>query len=127
MGRPVFKAPKTTTGDLHTWVDFKRSEPNDGPEPGPPTLSQLFGCFAQVYAPSNKDMTILADHETKRGVTIKIPDPQSEYIPDNKDVVIIDDYRYVDEDGQIAWNIVDVRPDFEDSKLIVIVLGAVTV
>ncbi|WP_231908580.1 phage head-tail adapter protein [Pediococcus inopinatus] len=127
MIQTSYKRPTTGSGELRTPVSFYRNAPNDGPEPGETVLNQLYECYAQVYAPSNKDRQILNDHDTSRAVTIKIRDSRGQYVANNDDVCVIDDYRYIDSKGNnIVWNVIDVRPDFEDDKFVVIVLGVIT-
>ncbi len=127
MFQASYKRPSTGSGELRTPVGFYRNAPNDGPEPGEAILKQLYECYAQVYAPSNKDHAILSEHNTSRSVTIKIRDSRGQYVAENDDVCVIDDYRYIDSKGNnIVWNVIDVRPDFEDDKFVVIVLGVVT-
>lgn len=119
-----YQRPKTTSGDLRIPVSFYRQTENPDGEPGEMPTKIVFECFAQVYGSSNKDNAILDAHGVKRGVTIKIRDTRGEYQPVNNDAVVISDYRYKDVHGDyIIWNIVDVRPDFEDDRFVVIVLG----
>ena len=113
-----YKKPKVRSGDLKTVVTFYKIK-RDSFEPNDSTEEQLFECFAQVYGPSQKDLTILTTNDAKEGVTIKIRNTKGEFIPDNTMVVTIDDYRYL---GKI-WNVKDVRPDFETDKFDIIVLG----
>ena len=54
----------------------------------------LFKTYADLYSPSNKDLTILGNQNVKNGATIKIRDPLTSYQPKNDDKVIIDDPRY---------------------------------
>lgn len=127
MVQTAYKRPSTGSGDLRTPVFFYRQNQNSGPEPGESVPELLYQCTAQVYGPSNKDRQILNDHDTSRAVTIKIRDSRGQYVADSKDICVIDDYRYVDSNGNnIVWNVINVRPDFEDDKFVVIVLGVVT-
>lgn len=122
--RTNYKRPETSSGDMRTPVFFYRQTPNDGPEPGEDSTEELYHCYAQVYAPSIKDREILKVNDTSLSVTIKIRDSRGQYVADNKDTVTIDDYRYKEKDGStLVWNIIDVRPDFEDDKFVVMVLG----
>ncbi|PCR98989.1 hypothetical protein RT41_GL000559 [Lactococcus fujiensis JCM 16395] len=83
---------------------------------GDPT--ELFKTYADVYNPSNKDLTILGNQNVKNGATIKIRDPLTTYQPKNDDKVLIEDPRYVGE----VWNIIDVQPDFHDRTYLKIIL-----
>lgn len=114
MARPV-------SGDLRTPVTFYEQTPNDGWEPGNVPTKEVFQAWAQVYGASTKDNVILNSHSYTAGVTIKIRDTQGEFVPSpTKHTVYIDDYRYKDVQG---WDIIDVRPDFEDDRFVVLVLG----
>lgn len=110
-----------TSGDLRTPVYFYGQLPSDDGEPGDMPDTQVFMAFAQVYGASTKDTAILNSHEYSAGVTIKIRDTRGEFVPDpSKNTVVIDDYRYA---SVADWDILDVRPDFEDDAFTVVVLG----
>lgn len=114
---------KIGIGDLKTPVSFFAYKPNDGPDPGEVEKEKLYFCTALVYNPSMKDMAILDAKGTKNGVTIKIRDPHTSYIPDNQHKVEILDFRYQNADKVYAvWEIVDVALDFEDNRFIKLIL-----
>lgn len=114
-------ATQPISGDLRTPVYFYEQTPNADGEPGEAPTLPIFMAWAQVYSASTKDNTILNAHEYTAGVTIKIRDTQGEFVPDpNKNSVYIDDYRYSNVED---WDIIDVRPDFEDDRFVVCVLG----
>lgn len=120
-----YKKPTTSTGDLKTLVDFFYTVPS-GPEPTDSQGETLFTCLAQVYGSSMKDNSILETHGMKAGVTLKIRDTRGEFDPDNSMSVMIYDRRYLKDNGiPIIWNVVDVRPDFENDDYVVVVLGVV--
>lgn len=120
----TYKRPTTSSGDLRTPIAFYQMTENEGIEPGEMPTKPLFECLGQAYAPSNKDNAILETHGVKRGVTVKIRDTRGGFFPKNNDGAVIDDYRYQNVHGEnIVWNVVDVRPDFEDDRFIVVVLG----
>lgn len=126
MNRPEFeyKAPPIRTNQLNTPVSFFRVVENDGPEPGDSTTTQAFDCMCLAYEPSNKDRAVLNVNETKFGLTIKIRDTFGEYDPSNTDVVVVDDRRYLDANGQpIVWDIIEVSPDLENNQFVKIILG----
>lgn len=116
---PRYKPPETGSGDLGTYVIFYGKK-STGPEPNQSSGKEVFTCTAEVYKPSMKDLEIMKVNGTKKGMTIKIRDPQKDYIPSNEHRVFIDDYRF---EG-IEWNITDVRPDIQNNKFITILLGA---
>lgn len=122
--KTTYKRPTTSSGDLRTPIEFYRMTKNLDGEPGQMPTQPLFKCLAQVYGSSNKDTAILEAHGVKRGVTVKMRDTRGGYIPKNNDGVVVDDYRYKSANGDsIVWNVVDIRPDFEDDRFIVVVLG----
>ncbi|MCT0052420.1 phage head-tail adapter protein, partial [Lactococcus lactis] len=101
---------RTNNGTMRTKVTFQGvglDTSFDG-RGGDPIV--LFKTYADLYSPSNKDLTILGNQNVKNGATIKIRDPLTSYQPKNDDKVIIDDPRY---SGQV-WGIVDIQPDFHD-------------
>lgn len=116
---PNYKPPETGSGELKTYVEFF-GKGSSGPEPGGGDLDSLYDCTAEVYNPSMKDIEVMKVNGTKKGITLKIRDPLTDYIPSNKHHVKIYDFRYKD----ITWDITDVRPDIQNSQFIVILLGA---
>lgn len=119
--RPQFEyqPPKVKTGDLRTPVKFYKYQASSGPEPGEEQEELVHSCFAEIYSPSMKDRDVLNTVSTERAVTINIRDTKGEYLPSNKDYVLIDDYRYKD----LMWNIVEVRDDFANNAFITILLA----
>lgn len=114
-------AKQPSNGDLRTPVYFYAVTSDDGIEPGEAPTLPVFMAWAQVYAASTKDNTILNTHDYTAGVTIKIRDTEGEFVPDpNLNSAYIDDVRYSKIED---WDIIDVRPDFEDDRFIVCVLG----
>ena len=123
---PNYKKPKIVAGNLNTPVTFFGYVPSDGPDPGEEQKETLYQCTALVYSPSMKDNEILNSHNTKEGVTIKIRDPHTDYIPDNKHKAVIDDYRYNKKNDEKVWEIINVSYDFEDNSFVKIILGVVS-
>ncbi|WP_348922073.1 phage head-tail adapter protein [Enterococcus rotai] len=116
---PKYKNSKIVAGDLNTPVTFFEFKPTKGPEPGEEEKEILFRCTALVYNPSMKDRDILNVSGTKEAVTIKIRDPFTDYLPNNKHKVELEDYRYASK----VWEIVDVAPDVENNDFVKIILG----
>lgn len=119
MKKTSYKPKEITTGDMRTPVVFFKYQPPKGPEPGDIEEKELYRCFCLAYNPSMKDMEILKVSDTKEGLTIKIRDPQSDYIPTNKHYVELQDYRYKNQ----IFDIIDVSYDLEYNEFIKIVLG----
>lgn len=112
-------ANQTNNGTMRTLVTFQgvgldTSFDGRGGDP-----IERFKTYADVYSPSNKDLTILGSQNVANGVTIKIRDPLTGYQPKNDDKVIINDPRYSGKE----WNIVDIQQDFRDRTFLKIILG----
>lgn len=110
---------RTNNGTMRTSVTFKRVGLDTSFDGRGGELIEKFKTLADVYSPSNKDLSILGSQNVKNGATIKIRDPLMSYQPKNDDKVIIDDPRY---SGQV-WGIVDIQPDFHDRTFLKIILG----
>lgn len=126
MSRPTFEytPPNIKTGQFNVPVYFYTQNSNNGPEPGVAPGEELFHCLALMYDPSVKDQAILDSHQSSQGLTIKIPDPSGEYVPSNKHVVKVQDYRNLMSDGDYQlWNVLEITPDYEDNRVIKIILG----
>lgn len=113
--------PKEThNGDLRTPVIFYSTTIKDGIDGRDVSYTGVYKTFAEVYNPSMKDIEIASGRGVKSSLTLRIRDPLTSYIPDNKHVVEINDHRY----QGIKWKIVDIRPDFKERQFLTIVLGA---
>ncbi|MFC4652639.1 phage head-tail adapter protein [Lactococcus nasutitermitis] len=112
---------KTNNGTMRTPVTFYKVGADTSLDGRGGTLIPCFKTYADVYSPSNKDLTIMGEQNVKNGVTIKIRDPLSTYQPDNDHIVVIDDVRQTGK----QWSILDIQPDFYDRSLLKIILGGV--
>lgn len=119
MKQSKHRYPETNAGALRTPVTFYEYAPNSGPEPGQSKKAVLHNCFAEVYNPSMKDLTVMNATRTREAVTIRIRDTAGEYIPTNKHFAQLDDYRYKDK----IFSVADVRNDLTDNRFITILLG----
>ena len=120
MRHPNYKGRKTDIGELRTPVRFYEYT-SEGPYPSETNEGvEVFSCMAEVHDVSMKDIELMKTSNVDKGITIRIRDPLDTYQPKTNHYVVIDDFRY---EG-IEWNIEDVRPSFDDNKIIVIVLGA---
>lgn len=120
MRHPNYKKRKTGIGELRTPVRFYEYV-NTGPYPSETNEGvEVFSCMAEVHDVSMKDIELMKISNVDKGLTIRIRDPFQTYQPKTNHYVVIDDFRY---EG-IEWNIENVRPSFDDNKIIVIVLGA---
>lgn len=114
-------ANRTNNGTMRTVVTFQAVGLDTSFNGRGDAPIELFKTYADVYNPSNKDLSILGNQNVKSGVTIKIRDPLTAYQPKNDHKVIIGDSRYANEE----WRIVDVQPDFHDRTFLKIILGGV--
>lgn len=117
---PNYKKEKVTGGDLNTPVTFFSKNSDGGFFPGSDEKEKLYECFALIYNPSMKDLEVLNSKGTKEGLTLKIRDPHEEYVPSNKHLVVIDDYRY---GSKKEMQVLDVSPDVERNQFIKIIVG----
>lgn len=117
--KSAYKKPRTHNGTLRTPVEFYETKTAKGLDVREKVANKLFTCFAEIYNPSIKDIEISRDKSVKASLTIKIRDPQSDYYVDNKHQVKVFDNRTKNR----TWDIIDIRPDFDNRDFIVIVLG----
>lgn len=117
---PKYKKEKVTAGDLNTPVTFFVKDSDGGFFPGSDEKENVYECFALIYNPSMKDLEVLNSKGTKEGMTIKIRDPHEDYMPTNKHLVVIHDFRY---GPKKEMEIVDVSPDIEHNDFIKIIVG----
>ncbi|WP_244138522.1 hypothetical protein [Ligilactobacillus agilis] len=114
-------ANKYGFGDFRIPVTFYGPSNEDSPEPNSTGQEEVYSALCFAYAPSSKDYTILNDSGIKQGVTLIMPDTRGEFIPNSTMTAIISDYRY----RNIEWNIIEVRPDFDENRFVTIVLGVI--
>lgn len=112
-------ANRTNNGTMQTLVTFQEVGLDTTYDGRDGETKELYKTYADVYSPSNKDLTILGNQNVKNGATIKIRDPLRTYQPKNDHKVLIDDPRY---SGEI-WSIYDIQPDFHDRTYLKIILG----
>lgn len=114
-----YQRPKIAAGDLRTPVTFFEYRPSSGPDPSEEEKNALYSCTCLAYNPSMKDREILDVTGTKEAITIKIRDPFTDFLANNKHKATLDDYRYK---GKV-WDVVDVAPDLENNEFVKIILG----
>lgn len=116
---------ETTNGDLRTPVVFYTASLDEGLDGREVAYQEVFRTFAEVYNPSMKDVEILKSREVRAGrsvqtgLTVKIRDPLTAYIPDNSHFVEILDGRV---DGR-KWEVVAIRPSFGDRAFLTLLVG----
>ena len=100
MNKPEFKykKPETNTSELRTPVEFYNSK---------------------IYSPSLKDIEISTGKSMTAKMTLKIRDPLTSYQPDNKHFVQVNDHRLENK----KWQIIDVRPDYDNRDYLIVVIG----
>ncbi|MGG0284124.1 phage head closure protein [Peribacillus butanolivorans] len=114
-----YKPPRVNTGDLRTSVIFHEFTANEGPEPSESEKRVLYRAWAKVDNVWLKDLEIAKANGTLSDITIKIRDPQRDYIPNNKHYLSIDAPEYRDK----RYNIKHVQPDLQNKEFITIVAG----
>lgn len=112
-------AIKTHNGTLCTPVTFYEVGTDNSLDGRNKAQKAIFNTYADVYNPSNKDVTIMNNNSVHNAVTIRIRDPLTGYQPDSKHFVELKDERY---SGKF-WEIVDIRPDFNDRSFLTLLLG----
>ncbi|MBT2718332.1 head-tail adaptor protein [Bacillus sp. ISL-57] len=114
-----YKPPRVNTGDLRTPITFYEYAANEGPEPGESEKNVLYQPWAKIDNVWLKDLEIAKANGTLTDITIKIRDPQADYIPNNKHYLSIDAPEYHDK----RFNVKHVQPDLQNRKFITIVAG----
>ncbi|WP_367986219.1 phage head-tail adapter protein [Streptococcus sp. ZY1909104] len=110
---------ETSNGDLRTPVVFYSATVEEGLDGRDMAFEKVFSTFAEVYNPSMKDLEISKSKGVKASLTLTIRDPLTAYVPKNQHFVEILDHRYA---GQ-KWEILDIRPRFDERFFLTIVLG----
>lgn len=110
---------KSHNGTLNTLIKFYKTTTDDSIDGRDIIYEKLFEAYAEVYSPSSKDISIMNGKGVKKGMTVRLRHPLTSYYPDNKEVVLISDERFSD----MAWDIVDIRPDVIERRFINILLS----
>lgn len=116
-GKSVKKI-RTGNGELKTGINFFTCATDDSLDGRDTTAELVYTTRGEVYNPSSKDIEIASMRKVEAKMTLKIRDPLKQYRPSNADFVEILDSRIK---GKLG--IIDVRPDFNDRKFLIIVAG----
>ena len=114
-----YKKPEAQNGDLRTPLTFYTSKVEEGLHGRDVSHEKAFFTMGQVYSPSFKDIEIVTGKSMKAKMTLKIPDPLCDYQPKNEHFVEVGDSRLSGE----KWQIIDVRPDFDNRDFLIVVIG----
>lgn len=114
-----YKPPRVNTGDLRTPIMFYEYAANEGPEPGESEKEILYKAWAKIDNVWLKDLELAKSNGTLSDITIKIRDPQADYIPNNKHYLSINAPEYRDK----RFNVKHVQPDLQNKGFITIVAG----
>ena len=114
-----YKQPEATNGDLRTPVTFYTSKVEDGLDGRDVSFEKVFFTFAKAYSPSLKDIEISTGKSMVAKTTLKIRDPLTSYQPDVRHFVEVMDQRL---QGK-HWNIIDVRPDYDNRDFLIVIIG----
>ncbi|AXQ79427.1 phage head-tail adapter protein [Streptococcus chenjunshii] len=110
---------QTNNGDLRTPIVFYSAKINEGIDGRDVAYEQVYATFAEVYNPSNKDITIANSISTKASYTVKMRDPLNAYQPSNKHYIEIRDPRLIG----TKYQIIDIRPSFDERQFLTVVVG----
>lgn len=116
------RGAKVNSGDLRTPITFYEFAPNEGPEPGEAEQRILYECWAKVEKVWQRDMEQAKANGTLEDVTLKIRDPQADYLPDNRHYIGINDRAYFGK----RYNIKTVQPDMQNVGFFIVIAGLVT-
>ena len=114
-----YKKPEAQNGDLRTPLTFYTSKVEEGLHGRDVSHEKAFYTMGQVYSPSFKDIEIATGKSMKAKMTLKFRDPLSDYQPKNEHFVEVSDNRLSGE----KWQIIDVRPDFDNRDFLIVVIG----
>lgn len=114
-----YKKPEAQNGDLRTTLTFYTSKVEEGLHGRDVSHEKAFFTMGQVYSPSFKDIEIATGKSMQAKMTLKIRDPLSDYQPKNEHFVEVGDIRL----GGKKWQIIDVRPDFDNRDFLIVVIG----
>ncbi|MBU0437761.1 hypothetical protein [Staphylococcus succinus] len=90
-----------------------------GPYPNDLKEDDVYSCKVKKYNNSIKDKTILSSHDKEQGFTFTMRDAKREFIPNYKQTVRVQDYRF---EAQL-FNIYDIRFDKPQRGYITVVVG----
>lgn len=119
MRKFEYKPPRVHSGELRTPVKFYKYVPKDGPLPGEEKEQTLFKSWAKVDEVWLKDLELAKQNGTESDLTITMRDPQSDYRPNNKHYISIDDPYYRDN----HYNVKHVQPDMQNKDFIKVIAG----
>lgn len=96
MNKPMlqkFKRRETTTGDMNTPVTFYEKT-DGGWMPGEGGKSEMYFCMCEMYEASVKDYEIVNTTNAEYVITILMPNPQEDYIPQYSHFFEVDELMY---------------------------------
>ena len=116
-----YKPPLVRSSDLRTEVQFyELMEDEDNPFPvpdGQEPKNILYRCWSMIENVWSKDIEVAKANGTLSDLTLKIRDPQGEFLPRNKHHIEIFAKEY---DG-IVFNVKEVFPDLQNRGFIKII------
>lgn len=114
-----YKKPEAQNGDLRTPLTFYTSKIKKGVDGRDVSYERAFYTIGQIYSPSMKDFEIATGKTMKAKMTLKIRDPLTDYQPESRHFVEVEDIRL---DGK-KWQVIDVRPDFDNRDFLIVIIG----
>jgi hypothetical protein len=116
-----YKPPLVRSSDLRTEVQFYelvKDDDNPFPVPeGQEPKNNLYKCWSMIENVWSKDIEIAKANGTLSDLTLKIRDPQGEYLPTTKHHIEIFAKEY---DG-VVFNVKEVFPDLQNRGFIKII------
>ena len=90
-----YKKPEAQNGDLRTPLTFYTSKVKEGVDGRDVSYKKAFYTIGQIYSPSMKDFEIATGKAMKAKMTLKIRDPLTDYQPESRHFVEVEDIRLV--------------------------------
>lgn len=114
-----FRETKLDRGVLRVPVVFFSAKTDDTLDGRDVAFEEIYKTMANVYNPSLKDVEISRGLAVKARATIQIRDPLGTFQPQNEHFVTVKARRF----GSHKWQILDIRPDFQEQGYITLLLG----
>ena len=100
-------------------MTFYTSKVKEGVDGRDMSYKKAFYTMGQVYSPSFKDIEIATGKAMKAKMTLKIRDPLTDYQPESRHFVEVEDLRLKGK----KWQIIDVRPDYDNRDFLIVIIG----
>lgn len=123
MSKPMmqkYQRRETSTGDMKTPITFYKKI-DGGFMPGEsPGNEKLYFCMAEMYQASIKDYEIVNTSNAEYVITILIPYPREDYIPQYDHFFEVDELMYRD----VTFNLQSIAPKDDFLKIVGVAYGS---